>query len=316
MARTPDADVLVDDRLVADLVGEQFPEFADRPLRLQAAGWDNTLYRLGDDLVVRLPRREASAVLIDHEARWLPELAPLLPTAAPVPLRTGRPTWRYPWSWTIAPWIDGRPAIGLSAAERAPIARSLAEALCALHVPAPAEAPHNPVRGVDLRLRDVAVRGRLTSSPSPAAPALEVLWSELVDTVPWRREPVWIHGDAHPGNVLVDDAGVTRPDGVGVSVGVGVGVGAALVALIDFGDVCAGDPATDLAAGWLFFDADARAEFRATADAIGGYESADWQRARAWALVLATAFDAHSDDDRDMAALAAHTLTQVLVTDQ
>lgn len=296
MARTPEADVAVDDRLVTELLTEQFPDLARLPLRLVANGWDNTLYRLGDDLVVRLPRREASAVLIDHESRWLPELAPLLPVAAPVPVLTGRPTWRYPWSWSVAAWIDGRPAITLSAEQRAPLARPLAEALCALHVPAPADAPHNPVRGVDLRLRDVAVRGRLTSSPSPAAPALEALWTELVDTVPWRREPVWIHGDAHPGNVLVD-AG-------------------RLVALIDFGDLCAGDPATDLAAGWLFFDAPARTAFRDAADAVGGYDAADWRRARAWALVLATAFDQHSDDDRDMARLAAHTLTQVLLPDE
>jgi aminoglycoside phosphotransferase (APT) family kinase protein len=84
-----------------------------------------------------------------------------------------------------------------------------------------------------------------------------------------------------------------------------------LAALIDFGDVCAGDPATDLAAGWLFFHPEDRAAFRAAADARRDYDAADWVRARAWALIMGSAIDAHSDDDPAMAALAAHTLTQV-----
>lgn len=293
MATTPTAELDVDESLVASLLSDQHPDLAGRPLRLVANGWDNTLFRLGDDLLVRLPRRAAAAELVEHEATWLPVLSALVPVPVPVPVRTGTPSWRYPWSWTISRWIDGESALPLSAAQRAPLARPLAEALTALHVPAPADAPHNPVRGVDLRSRDAAVRGRLTASASPAAGGLEALWSDLVDARPWSREPVWVHGDPHPGNVLVRDG--------------------RLAALIDFGDVCAGDPATDLAAGWLFFEADAREEFRRAADERGGYDASDWARARAWALVLGTAFDAHSDDDPAMAALAAHALAQVAV---
>jgi aminoglycoside phosphotransferase (APT) family kinase protein len=291
MAMTPAAELDIDSSLVAALLGDQHPDLADEPLRLVANGWDNALFRLGDDLLVRLPRREAAAVLVENEAAWLAGLQPLVPVAIPVPIRTGTPSWRYPWSWTVSPWIEGRSTLGLSPAERGPLAAPLGDALAALHAPAPADAPQNPVRGVDLRSRDATVRGRLTASASPAARGLEALWAELVDARPWSREPVWIHGDPHPGNVLVRDG--------------------RLAALIDFGDVCAGDPATDLAAGWLFFEADDRAVFRAAADARRGYEPADWVRARAWALILGTAFDAHSDDDPAMSALAAHTLTQV-----
>jgi aminoglycoside phosphotransferase (APT) family kinase protein len=291
MAMTPAAEVDIDTDLVVSLLADQHPDLAGKPVRLVANGWDNALFRLGEDLVVRLPRREAAAHLVENEARWLPVVSRLIPIPTPVPVRSGVASWRYPWSWTVSPWIDGTSALGLSPAERAPLARPLGETLAALHKPAPADAPLNPVRGVDVRSRDAAVRGRLTASASPAARGLEALWAELVDARPWSREPVWVHGDPHPGNVLVR--------------------GGHLAALIDFGDVCAGDPATDLAAGWLFFDAEARAEFRAAADARGGYEAADWVRARAWALIMGTAFDAHSDDDPAMAVLAAHTLTQV-----
>lgn len=291
MAMTPAAELDIGATLVASMLADQHPDLADRPLRLVANGWDNTLFRLGDDLVVRLPRREAAAHLIDNEATWLPSVSALVPVPVPVPVRSGAPSWRFPWSWTIFPWLDGRSALHLSVAERAPLAAALGDALSSLHAVAPPDAPHNPVRGVDLRSRDSAVRGRLTASASPTVRGLEALWSELVDARPWSREPVWVHGDPHPGNVLVRDG--------------------RLSALIDFGDLCAGDPATDLAAGWLFFDAEARADFRAAADARGRYEAADWVRARAWALIMGSAIDAHSDDDPAMAALAAHTLGQV-----
>jgi aminoglycoside phosphotransferase (APT) family kinase protein len=291
MATTPSAEFDIDSSLVAALLADQHPDLADEPLRLVANGWDNALFRRGDDLLVRLPRREAAAELVENEAAWLSTLQPLVPVPIPVPVRTGTPSWPYPWSWTISPWIDGLSALGLSAGERGPLAGPLGDALAALHAPAPADAPQNPVRGVDLRSRDAAVRGRLTTSASPAARGLESLWAELVDARPWSGEPVWIHGDPHPGNVLVRDG--------------------RLAALIDFGDVCAGDPATDLAAGWLFFHPEDRAAFRAAADARRDYDAADWVRARAWALIMGSAIDAHSDDDPAMAALAAHTLTQV-----
>ena len=291
MAMTPAAEVDIDESLVESLLSDQHPDLVGGEVRLLSNGWDNALFRLGEDLVVRLPRRQAAAQLVEHEAQWLPIVSDLLPIATPVPVRTGRPSWRYPWSWTVSPWIEGGSALGLSPSERGPLARPLAGALAALHVTAPSGAPHNPVRAVDLRSRDAAVRGRLTASASPASPALESLWSELVDARAWTREPVWVHGDPHPGNVLVRDG--------------------RLAALIDFGDLSAGDPATDLAAAWLFFEPDARDDFRDAADAAGRYDAADWVRARAWALVLGSALAAHSDDDPAMAALAAHTLTQV-----
>ncbi len=71
----PVAEVDVTAELVRSLLAEQLPELADEPITLLANGWDNALYRVGADLVARLPRREVSVPLVDHEATWLPELA-------------------------------------------------------------------------------------------------------------------------------------------------------------------------------------------------------------------------------------------------
>jgi len=97
----PAAEHDVDASLVHALLREQHSDLAGLPLVDAGHGWDNSLYRLGDDLLVRLPRRRASADLIEQECRWLPELAPRLPMATPVPLRIGRPGCGYPWAWSI-----------------------------------------------------------------------------------------------------------------------------------------------------------------------------------------------------------------------
>ena len=104
----PAADITVSPSLVQALLEEQHPDLALLPLVKVAEGWDNTLFRLGDELAVRLPRRAASATLIENEQRWLPELAARLPVAVPVPLRVGVPCRLFGWSWSIARWLPGR----------------------------------------------------------------------------------------------------------------------------------------------------------------------------------------------------------------
>lgn len=86
-----------------------------------------------------------------------------------------------------------------------------------------------------------------------------------------------------------------------------------LVALIDFGDLTAGDPATDLAAGWLFFSPEARARFRAQYERERESDGATWQRARGWALSIASAMAAHSDDNPRLTRLGRAALARVLV---
>src|SRR5262249_10355534 len=106
----PAAEFPIEPGLVRALLMDQHADLAALPLTLAGGGWDNTLYRLGDDLAVRPPRRAAAACLIEHEQRWLPELAPRLPLAIPVPLRVGRPGCGFPWSWSVIPWLTGQPA--------------------------------------------------------------------------------------------------------------------------------------------------------------------------------------------------------------
>lgn len=287
--QTPAADIDVGDALVRRLLEQQHPDLADLELRLLANGWDNVLYRLGDELVVRVPRRQIVAGLIENEQRWLPELAPRLSTLVPVPVRVGTPTDEFPYSWTIARWFDGELASRVPFAEHDGVATQLARFVAELHQPAQTDAPHNAFRGVPLEERAETVEERFTSGLIRNLPSVREIWNSALRAQPWTAPQVWLHGDLHPANILIRDG--------------------RLAAVIDFGDMAAGDPATDLATAWLTFDASGRQAFRAALD----YDDATWARARGWAIALGTAFVVISADNSSMSRIGVHALEQVLL---
>ncbi|PJJ73375.1 aminoglycoside phosphotransferase (APT) family kinase protein [Diaminobutyricimonas aerilata] len=291
---TPAAEIELDASAVGRLVSAQHPALAGE-LRFVAHGWDNDIWRLGDDHSVRMPRRAASAPLIEHEQRWLPRFAERMPVAVPAPVAVGEPGDGFPWRWSIVPWFTGTPMDGIPVAARATAARDLADAFAALHIPAPADAPVNVYRGVPLADRDPLARERLREVELPEAEraALTAVWDDTVAAPPWPSVPLWLHGDPHPANMILDEHG-------------------ALEALIDFGDLCQGDPANDLAAAWLCFDAEARTAFRSRLEATGAYDAHIWRRARGWAVLVGTALLIASTGTDRMLAIGRHTLQQVL----
>lgn len=285
----PAAEVAIDADVVRRLLAEQHPDLADRPVEPAASGWDNALFRIGPDLCARLPRRAASVPLVEHEQRWLPALAPRLPLPVPVPLRIGRPGAGYPWPWSICPWVAGRPALEAPLRDPIAAARQLGGFLAALHQPAPADAPANPFRGVPLADRHDRTLEAVDLLDGIDRAAARAAWQELAAAPPWAGPPVWLHGDLHPGNVLVDDG--------------------RLVAVVDFGDLTAGDPACDLAVAWMLLPPEARPALRA---AHGAVDDATWTRARAWALSLGLAIAAGSADSPAYTALGRRAVAHVL----
>lgn len=293
MADKPVAEVEVTAELVRALLRAQHPDLAELPLTLVAEGWDNAMWRLGDGLAVRLPRRELAAPLVEHEQRWLPVLAPTLPVPVPVPVREGRPGQGYPWSWSVLPWIEGRHAIELAREDTGPLVRPLAGFVASLHRPASSDAPLNPLRGVRLAERDAILRGRLPALPPASREPAERVWAAALAAPPWDAPPVWLHGDLHPGNLVVADDG-------------------SLAGVVDFGDLCSGDPAVDLAVAWCLFDAEGRDRFVELVAATHPEPDAAWRRARGWALSFATALLTRSDDNPEYLALGERTLAAVL----
>lgn len=287
MPGTPPAERAVDAALVRALLTDQHPDLAHLPLSPAESGWDNAIFRLGEQMAVRLPRREAAAGLVVHEQVWLPRLAPDLPLPVPVPLREGLPGRGYPWRWSVLPWLPGGPAdLRPPAEDQAVILGSF---LHALHREAPADAPHNPVRGVPLASRAAVCAERSARRSGWLNDNHHRIWERAL-TAPVDEPPTWLHGDLHPGNVLVEDG--------------------RLSGIIDWGDLCAGDRATDLAAIWMLFESPAAP--REALARCGPLSPATLDRARGWALHLGlTLLDTGLVDNPRHAAVGEATLRRL-----
>jgi aminoglycoside phosphotransferase (APT) family kinase protein len=287
----PAADVDVDPDLVRRLLAAQHPDLAGLPVAVLANGWDNFICRLGADLLVRLPRRELGAALVLHEQRWLPVLAPRLPLAVPAPVRTGQPGEGYPWSWSITAYLPGQVAARTPPADPAAAAVTMGEFLRALHEPARDDAPANPVRGVPLANRHQIVTENMAMLGNQIDQRLSSsLWEAALSAPRWHGPKLWLHGDLHPANILVHDG--------------------ALSAVIDFGDITAGDPATDLSVAWMLFPDPAHRDV--FWDAYGKADEATKARARGWALALSLVCQAHSADNPLMAEIGRRAYRAVI----
>ena len=292
----PPAEVVVTADLVRRLLAGQHPDLADLPVEFLANGWDNELYRVGDELVARMPRRQLGAKIILHEQRWLPSLAPRLPLPIPYPERTGHSALGYPYSWSVVPFLPGIPATDADSLDLGGAAASVGGFLGALHVPAPPDAPLNPFRGVPLAARapTFAENLRLVAGEVDRDAVLRV-WESALAAPRYAGPPAWLHGDLHPANILVADG---RVSGV-----------------IDFGDITSGDPAVDLSVAWMLLPLSWHGAFRAAYEASGGLGASDdavWQRARGWALNLGIVYLAYSADNPWLLAVGRRTLERIL----
>lgn len=228
--------------LVRDLLREQHPDLAGLTIREVAGGWGNHMWRLGDDLAVRMQRMDPTPELQFKERRWLPVLAPRLPLPVPTPVRSGEPSERFPKHWTVMTWVPGEPLDRGAISRGADAADTLAGFLRALHVATPAEAPTATDRGAHPRNCTDGFDSFFTAvAPADVAGEVRAVWDDAVAAGEWEGPPAWVHGDLHPANVVVSDG--------------------TLSGVVDFGDLFAGDPAWDLAAAWVLLPAGTAARF-------------------------------------------------------
>jgi aminoglycoside phosphotransferase (APT) family kinase protein len=288
-------EVDIDDALVRRLLAGQFPPWADLPIvRIASSGTDHAIYRLGDDLAVRLPRIHWATGQADKDEQWLPKLAPHLPLAIPVPLAKGEPAEGYPWLWSVVPWLEGEAWTTDGIDDLRDAAVALAQFIMALQridtAGGPPAGPKNGFRGVPLSVRDTDFRAQVAASGDMVdARAMIEAWEMALAAPAWDGPPVWLHGDlGRPGNLLVARG--------------------RLSAVIDFGCLGVGDPACDLSAAWALFSGKSREAFRAALP----FDDATWARARGWALTRVGAVPYYRGTNPPIVAEALHAIAEVL----
>jgi aminoglycoside phosphotransferase (APT) family kinase protein len=287
-------EVSTDVALVRRLLAKQFPRWASLAIRpVASAGTDNALYRLGTDMVVRMPRVHSAIGQVDKEQQWLPKLAPYLPLAIPVPLAKGEPCERYPYRWSIYNWLEGERATPNHIADSRQAAIDLAQFINALEWIDTAGGPppglHNFYRGEPLAMRDEATRAAISSLREKYdVKAMTAMWDTAIAAPPWKTTPVWLHGDLHVENLLA--------------------VRGRLSAVIDFGGLGVGDPACDVMTAWLYLSAETRGVFRDTL----AVDDATWIRARGWALTFSvTALPYYWVTNSVLADISKHAIDEI-----
>jgi aminoglycoside phosphotransferase (APT) family kinase protein len=288
--RMHEGEVDIDVELVRRLLVAQFPQWCERPVEaVQSTGTVNAIYRLGDDLCIRLPRIQTWASDLEKELRWLPRLAPHLSLAVPEPVAKGDPGAGYPFTWAIYRWLDGETFAGDRVGDEREAAADLAQFVVELRRIDPAGAPHSPshrsllVRDPHTRAVIESLRGVIDTDAATTA------WEMSLRAPPWDGRPVWTHGDLLPPNLLVE--------------------GGRLSAVIDFGGVGVGDPAFDVIPAWSVCSDEGRDTFRGDLDV----DDATWARGRGFALHQALLIiPYYPETSPEFVAMATRTVENVL----
>lgn len=274
--------------LVRRLLAEQLPQWADLPVhRVSSSGTDNAMFRLGDDLVVRMPRIHWARGGVDHEAQWLPLVEGLLPVTTPRLVAVGSPGPAYPWTWSVLSWVPGEnPRLG-HLHDAAGLARELAALVRAVRA---IDLDGGVARPGTLAARDAQVRTDIAALADDIdTAAVTAIWEHALATAEWAGDATWVHGDIAPGNLLLDDDH-------------------RLTGLIDFAGIGVGDPTVDLGVAWNLLPPPARAQFRAALEV----DDVSWTRARARALAQALVqLPYYRDTNPVLAANARHVIREV-----
>jgi aminoglycoside phosphotransferase (APT) family kinase protein len=257
--------LIIDECLVRQLIQTQFPKWQHLTIsKILPGGWDNRTFRLGDEMLVRMPSAAKYALQVEKEQAWLPTLKPHLPLPIPAPIAMGKPDHGYSWPWSIYQWLEGETVASTTIVDLEQFAVDLAQFIKALHridVSGDLQpGPHNFYRGGSLKTYDAETQQAISLLKDKIdTNIVNQIWQKALVSH-WQKDPVWVHGDVSLGNLLVKNG--------------------KLAGVIDFGGMAIGDPACDLVIAWTLFNGASRKIFCETLT----LDTDTWERAKGWTL--------------------------------
>ncbi len=284
------------EELAQSLIASQFPAWSHLPLKkIDSAGTDNSMYRLGDEMAVRFPVSVSAAEQVAKEQSWLPKLSSFA-VAIPVIIGAGRPTNEFPLPWSVVNWIEGKDAASDVISDWLTMADDLGQFVRAFRGQnisgAPAAGKHNGFRGTALINLDQVARNAMNALEDIFDKAcLLKIWEQALGVEPWAGSPVWIHGDIHAANIVVQNGSIAG--------------------IIDFGLMGVGDPACDLALAWSLLPTHARDVFRTAANV----DEPTWQRGKGWGLYIGVIALSYYRERNAILSGIAETAIQAVIED-
>ncbi|SFC84953.1 aminoglycoside phosphotransferase family protein [Bacillus sp. UNCCL81] len=286
--------VSINVELVKQLINEQFPIWSQLEIKpVELSGNDNRTFHLGDKMSVRLPSAECYVPQVEKEHKWLPILTNKLSLPVSKPLAKGSPSKSYPWPWTINEWIDGESLNKENISDLSQFAKELGQFLKEFQSidahGGPIAGKHNFFRGGNLAVYDQETKDSIDQTKAIFnKDLLTEIWETALSSK-WEYEPVWVHGDIAPGNLLVKNG--------------------KLCAVIDFGILGVGDPSCDAVMAWTFFDTDSRNVFKN----VLNFDENTWNRARGWALWKALiTFNANKENTSSIREESFNTINVIM----
>ena len=284
-------ELAIDETVVHTLLKDQFPNLASLPIKaIISSGTENTLFRLGTEYIIRLPRIEWAVEGVNKEYEWVTKISRFLKTPVSEPFFKGIPNKFYPWPWTINRWNDGNNPDFEKGNEYESLSKDLACFSNELHGIKLSNGPSSR-RGIPLKKQDVYVKKAIGELEGEIdSKSVTNLWNQLSNVSSWSKDPIWVHGDFLPGNILVKNN--------------------RLSAVIDFSHIGIGDPACDLVIAWSLFESSSRKIFM---DNLRNIDDDTWERGRGWALSIAlTMLPYYKNSNPILVALAKRMLENVM----
>lgn len=286
-----DDEIQIPEQVVKSLLKIQFPQYAHLPIKaVFPNGTDNKIFQLGENMSIRLPRTPAAATRHKKEMYILQELEEKLTLTIPKIVKRGKSCSLFPHPWVITTWIDGTVA---SSTKKIDATIALADFYHAMHTIPITTAPKTK-RGKSLHAAKKEVEKALPLLKDEFdIKKLHIMWEKALQVKEWNKAPVWIHGDLHPGNMIIKSE--------------------KLIGIIDFGLAGIGDPAADLMCAWTYLSKKSRNKFRS----LVGVDEDTWQRGCGWALFLGiVAYPYYKNTDPSLATIAKNTLHELLQENQ
>lgn len=242
--------IVMEEGLVKEIVKKQFPELKINVIKKIGEGFDNTVFCLNNEILLRFPRREIAVAILNIERKLLPVIYHQFELKTTVPILDGKPSELFPWPFLGYNFISGKSPIQLNRTERILMIEPIANFLKNLHSIGFDELkdinlPNDELRRLDINFRKPQLEKYIQQGIQKKLIEDEQKINDYIESlveIGSETPLVLVHGDLHFKNMIVNEQNQ-------------------LEGIIDWGDAHIGNRELDLSIIYSLIPYDMRSAF-------------------------------------------------------